>query len=660
MDKNIINIGILAHVDAGKTTLTENMLYASGAIRNKGSVDAGTAITDQLELERRRGISIRTAPVSFRWKNSTINLIDTPGHADFVSEVERSLYIMDGAILVLSAVEGVQSHTYLLWQALKSMSIPTIVVINKIDRQGADFHKVVSQLIKELKIAPAILHNPINEGDSASSFTDLWGNEGDEELRTHTLESLAAVDDIFMERYLEGEAFSRKEILKNTTAQAQNNNVVPILAAVAKNNIGTTELLDAITDIIPTAKATLPDNDLAATVFKVEHDPVLGRLAHIRIFSGSITAKDLVYNHSQQSEMKVATIKKNHTNRYLDTGIVECGDMGILSGMFKIRPGDILGNPDGVQEKKPLQMPVLTIQIHAAEDADYGKLGAALEKIDAEDPNLGFKWYKEDQEMHVTLTGYMRMQVLKADLQNRFGVDIHYDSPTVIYKETPVSVANGFVEYTMPKPCWAVMGFKIAPGARGSGVAYSSEVGVNKIHRKYQNEVEHTIPKALKQGIKGWEVTDINITLTSGEDHEIHSRPGDFILATPMGIMDGLKNCGTKLLEPIYRYHIMAPEDTLGIIAGDINSMRGTIESPDFEDDTVRISGLIPVANSHDYGIRLSSLTKGKGIIRFEFSGYNECPDGEGKERPFKGVNPLDRSQWILHYRGAFKSDDRR
>lgn len=660
MEKQIRNIGILAHVDAGKTTLTENMLFASGAIRSKGSVDAGTAITDQMELEKKRGISIRTAPVSFLWKNQTINLIDTPGHADFVSEVERSLYIMDSAILVLSAVEGVQSHTYLLWHALKSMKIPTIIVINKTDRQGADFRKVVSQLIKELKIQPAILHNPVDEGESGANYTDLWDEEGGEdELRTITLEALSANDDELMERYLEGANFSRKEIITNIKAQIKDNNVVPILSAVAKNDIGTKALMDAMIEVLPPSAPSLTNSEPAATVFKVEHDPVFGRLAHVRLFNGKLTAKDVVYNHSQQTEMKIATIKKNQTSKYVDTGVIECGDIGILSGMPDIRPGDILGNPAGVRAKKQLQTPVLTIQIHPEEESDYGRLGEALEKIDAEDPNLGFRWYKDDKEMHVTLTGYMRMQILQAELKSRFGIGIEYDEPTVIYKETPVSSATGFVEYTMPKPCWAVMGFRIEPGEPGSGVVYSSEVGVNKIHRKYQNEVERTIPKALQQGIKGWEVTDIKITLSAGEDHEIHSRPGDFILATPMGIMDGLMNAGTKLLEPVYRFHIIAPEESLGSIAGDINAMRGVIESPEFEDEMVKISGLVPVATSHNYGIRLSSITKGKGIIRFEFSGYQECAEGEGKERPYKGVNPLDRSQWILHYRGAYKADDR-
>ena len=659
MKQQIRNIGILAHVDAGKTTLTENMLYASGAIRSKGSVDSGTAITDQMDLEKKRGISIRTAPVSFQWRGSTINLIDTPGHADFVSEVERSLYIMDCAILVLSAVEGVQSHTYLLWQALKSMNIPTIIVINKTDRQGSDFRKVVNQLITELKIMPAVMHSPVNEGDATATFTKLWHEDGESELQTITLESLASNDDELMERYLEGESFSQKEINEKITIQARKNNIVPVLGAVAKNDIGTTELLDIITDIFLPAVSTLPNNDTAATVFKVEHDPVFGRLAHVRLFSGAMNARDVIFNFSQQTEMKIASIKKNLTSKYIDTGVIECGDIGILSGMPDIRPGDILGNPDGVHEKKQLQTPVLTIQIHPENEADYGKLGDALEKIDAEDPNLGFKWYKDDKEMHVTLTGYMRMQILKAELKSRFGIDIEYDEPTVIYKETPSSAATGYVEYTMPKPCWAVMEFRIEPGEPGSGITYNSEVGVNKIHRKYQNEVERTIPRTLQQGIKGWEVTDIKVTLSGGEDHEVHSRPGDFILATPMGIMDGLKNAGTKLLEPIYRFTIMAPEEALGSIASDINGMRGTIESPVFEEDRVKIGGLIPVSTSHDYGIRLSSITKGKGIIRFEYAGYQECPEGEGKERPYKGINPLDRSQWILHYRGAFKADER-
>lgn len=660
MNKGILNVGILAHVDAGKTTLTENMLYTSGAIRTKGNVDAGTTTTDRMALEKKRGISIRTAPVSFQWKDYTLNLMDTPGHADFVSEVERSLYIVDSAILVLSAVEGVQSHTYLLWEALRKMGIPTLMVINKVDRQGADFRRVVMQLSKELAIAPVVLYSPVAEGLSSANITNLWCHEAaDPELRTLSLESLAIGDDAFLAKYLEGDLFSYEEIIEHTLRQTRERRVVPVVASIAKNEIGTTELLDTVTTLFPPASPTLSADELAAIVFKVEHDPTFGRLAHVRLFSGSLTTKDLILNHTQQKEIKIATIKKNFTAKQVDMGTIAPGDVGILSGIPDIRPGDILGNPAGVRQKMKLIPPVLTIRIHPEQEADYGKLGEALRHIDAEDPNLGFQWHKEEREMHLTLTGIIRMQILAAELEERFGIAVRFDTPSIIYKETPISSSTGFVEYTMPKPCWAVMAFRIEPGARGSGVVYRSEVGVNRIHRKYQNEIERTIPQALRQGIKGWEVTDIKITLVGGEDHEMHSRPGDFILATPMGIMEGLRRAGTRLLEPIYRYHILAPEETLGSIAGDMNKMRGSIETPVFEEGMVRVSGWVPVATSHEYSIPFNSLTKGKGILRFQFAGYRECPEGEGKERPYKGVNPLHRSQWILHHRGAYKADER-
>lgn len=662
MENNYRNIGVLAHVDAGKTTITENILFISGSTRKLGNVDQGTAITDNMEMEKQRGISIKAAPVALQWKGNAINLIDTPGHADFISEVERSLQIVNGAILVVSAVEGVQSNTYLLWQALKAAKMPAIIVINKVDRAGSDYRRVIEQLVSELKISPVPLNTVEDEGLSNASLMDCWNplSSNYSPLQITALEALANNDDLFMEDYFEGKNFSKAEVFAQIQKQTTKAQIVPVMASVAKKNLGTEELLDFICELLPVSTPVLENSDLSAMVFKVEHHPVAGRLAHVRVFNGQVASRLVVENYSQQKEMKVASIKKKFTNKYIDVSTIDCGDIGILTGMPDVRPGDILGNPEGIPVRQILQAPVLTIQIHPENMADYGRLGEALEIMDAEDPNLNFQWFKDDREMHLTLTGTIRMEILGAELEERYDISTTFDEPTVIYKETPSSIAEGYVEYTMPKPCWAVMTFRVEPAERGSGIAYKSIMGVNKIHRKYQNEIERTVPKALEQGIQGWAVTDLNITLVGGEDHEIHSRPGDFILATSMGIMRALQNAGTSLLEPIYKFYIVAPEEHLGAIASDITAMRGTINTPSFEEDIVKVSGLVPVATSHQYGIRLSSVTKGKGILRFEFAGYQACPDGEGQSRAYKGVSPLDESKWILHHRGAYKADDRK
>lgn len=299
------------------------------------------------------------------------------------------------------------------------------------------------------------------------------------------------------------------------------------------------------------------------------------------------------------------------------------------------------------------------MKVKPAKREEIQKLADALTELNAEDPLLDFQWFREDHEFQLKLMGGMQKEILTGILKNRFGVEAEFESPTVIYKETPSKLATGYVEYTMPKPCWAVMKFEVEPLPPGSGLQFDSKVRVDDIQRKYQNEVEATIPKILQQGIKGWEVTDLKVTLTDGEDHEMHSRPGDFILATAMGVMRALKNAGTNLLEPVYDFVLVFPEEYLGPIASDLTQMRGNFDTPDFSGGMVRLKGKVPVATSLDYPIRISSLTSGRAQIRFTFGGYQPCTNAQGQTREYKGVNPLDESLWILHNRGAYKADER-
>ncbi len=663
MSKKIINIGVLAHVDAGKTTITENMLYLSGATRAKGSVDNGTTITDSLDIEKRRGISVRSAATTFNWNGVQVNLIDTPGHADFSAEVERCLSILDGAILVVSAVEGVQAHTFLLWEALQSMKIPTIVVVNKLDRQGADFSNVLDEIENELGIKPFPLHSPQNEGAGNANFTPLW--EGNELLcdasgiKNRAIEGVAELDETLLEQYLDG-------IIPDNTTMLQLANryflklvLAPVLITVAKENIGIEALLNTVTQYF-ISNANNAENDFSALVYKVEHDIKLGRLAHIRVFSGMVKPRNSVLNATQGNNVKVAQLKKVFTQKLQDITELLAGDVGVVSGLANVMAGDILGNTEYVPKPTTIQQPVLTVQVKAVKSGQYAALADALNLLNAEDPTLGFLWYKEEEELHLKLMGAIQVEILQSIILQRFGIECKFLEPTVIYKEIPKTKAEGFAKYTMPKPCWAIVKFVIEPGELGSGVVYTSNVSVDKIARKYQNEVENTIYKALRQGIKGWEVTDLKITLTGGEDHEVHSNPGDFILATPMGIMDGLKNTGTELLEPMYSFEIKASEQLLGPITSDLNKMRATFANPEFNNGRFVLKGLTPVATSMDYSIRLNSLTGGKGKIKLSFGGYQKCTDSQGVVRKYKGVNPLDTSQWILHKRGAYKADEQK
>jgi len=659
MTLKIRNIGILSHVDAGKTTITEQCLFFGGALAQPGDVNQGTTVSDNLDIEKQRGVSVRASGVSFPWKGYQINLIDTPGHTDFSAEVERSLQIMDGAILVVSAVEGLQPHTFALWEALKNRKIPVVVFINKIDRPGADFGKVVDDLESEFGIFTFTRYCPQHEATSDSKIVDVLKNKTVVAGHfDHSIENLANLDEQILEAYLENNAISEETIFSKIKFYTHQRTIIPVYAGIAKKGTGIPELLNGIISNFPdTPKSS---GHLAALVYKIEQNQILGRLAYVRLFDGEINVRDNVLNFTTGKKDKVAQIKKSYIGKLIDQQVLKNGDIGIITGFPDVLAGDILGQNHNIPPPTALQVPMMTVQVTPEEDDEYTQLAHALEVLNLEDPKLNLKWYKDEHELHIDLMGKIQLEILDSILRQRFDLKAKFGKPTVIYKETPLNPGNGFAKYTMPKPCWAVITFAIEPGIRGSGLTYKSVVSVDKIKQKYQNEIRDSIPKALQQGIKGWEVSDINITLIGGEDHEIHSRPGDFILATPMALMNGLSKTGTSLLEPVLNFVIKAPEELLGKITGDLHKMRGVFKTPTFSNGNFELTGKVPAATSLDYAIKLGSVSGGKGLIRFSFHGYESCSDDLGATRPYKGVNPLDSSRWILHARGAFKADERK
>ncbi|MGB0897160.1 MAG: GTP-binding protein [Flavobacteriaceae bacterium] len=659
MSTPIINLGILAHVDAGKTTLTEHLLYNSGAIRNIGSVDKGSTNTDSLAIEKERGISVKAAATSFLWNNTKINIIDTPGHIDFSSDTERALCVLDAAVLVVSAVEAVQSHTINLWDALQKLQIPTFIFVNKIDRQGADFEAVLQQLENDLKLSAVPLYNAVNEGLDNASIQNVFNNSTTQtHYKDKAIESILEHNNALMERYINSEDISDQEYLNNIRELIDTNHIAPIYCGVAKNNLGVVELLDGITNYCTIPKPNV-SKKLSAYVFKLEHHKTNGVMAYVKVFSGILTSKSLVKNYTQNIDTKINQTKALENTKLIDNVDLKPGDIGIITGVPGTKAGDILGCFENIPKLPQLHIPVLTVQVTPKKEADYNKLTEALLQIDREDPSLNFKWHKAEQELQLLLMGHMQIEVLSHTLQRRFQLEAHFTPPEVVYKETISDPAEGYIRYWMPKPCWAIMTFLIEPAQLNSGVTYRSIVSQNDIHQKYQNEIERTIPKALAQGLLGWEVTDVTITLIKGEDHNVHSRPGDFNLATPMGIMKGLKSGGTHLLEPILSFSIRTHEQYLGTITSELTSRRAIFNSPEFHDEQFSLTGKIPVATSLDLSIKLNSITSGKNRLLVQFYGYDRCPEGQGKSRDYRGVNPLDEAQWILHRRGAYKADER-
>ncbi len=652
MISNIRNIGILAHADAGKTTITEHFLFAGGATKKLGSVDNGTSQTDFLNVEKERGISVRSANTAFIWDDVHINMIDTPGHVDFSADVERILSVIDAAILVISAVEGIQAHTETLWTALKVHKIPTLIFINKIDRIGANTENVLDEIHKELTKNTIQLQQTINEGSNDAAIFSCWDATKRNE---NIIETIATTSEILLDKYINGKTITIDEADLYLAKAVHRCDLYPVLMGSAKNNMGIEALLNAAVLYFPSPKGD-EKKDLSALVYRIEYDKNIGKIAHVRIFDGSISNRAVVNNSSRNVQEKITRIRKVSNGKYEDVANAFAGDVIGICGFNAAQTGDVLGKDSVfISHGISLCTPLLTVQLKALNEKDYAALASAIQELSIEDPSLDFQWLKDEKELHVKIMGWIQIEVLERIIEDRFQIKAKFENPTVIYKETPSMIAEGYVRYWMPKPCWAILKFRIEPGKRGSGVKYESKIGVNDVLQKYQNEVERTIPVALQQGIKGWEVTDLKITLIAGEDHEMHTHPGDFVVATPMGIMDGLVNSGTTLLEPMISFKISSTEDLLGSITSDITQMRGNFESPQMDNGRFILTGLLPLATSLDYPVKLSSRSGGKAKISTQFHSYRECSDEQGVTRAFKGISPLDTAKYILKARKALQ-----
>ena len=646
---DIRNIGILAHVDAGKTTLTEQLLYLCGAVRQPGNVDEGTAQTDWLEVEKRRGISVKTACARLEYGGGVVQLIDTPGHVDFAGEVERSLAALDGAVLVLSAVEGVQAHTLLLWEALRRMDLPVLLVINKIDRAGSRVADVLGQIGRELTAAFLPMQRAEGEGGAACAVRPR--TFADPVFREEALLAAAEADPALEDAYLEGRPVDDETLEKALTRAARAGKLTPVLLASAKLGVGMRELMDGIVRFLPSAD-TREDTPLSGVVFAIEHDPVMGKAAHVRLFGGQLRNRDAVPVLGRSEMEKITQIRRISGSRATDAGVLRGGEIGALYGLPSIRAGDILG---AQERRRPgrLAVPLLLVRAFPSCEEELSPLLDALRELSEEDPLLGLEWNREKREIYLRITGKIQLEILSERLAGRYRLHANFSAPSVIYKETPAAPGEGSERYTMPKPCWACLTLRMEPLPRGSGIVYRSVIKEKELPYRYQHHVETSVRETLAQGIHGWEVTDAAITLTAGEHHPIHTHPLDFFVATPVAFLRALTACGSRLLEPLVRVRLTAGEAHLGRVIGDILAMRGEFDSPVVTRDTFTLEAVLPVATSLDYPVTFRSLTSGKGSYSSRFAGYRECPPGCGEDTPRRGVDPLDRARWFLHARSA-------
>jgi len=635
---HLINLGILAHVDAGKTTAVEQMLYQFGGLRSLGSVDKGNTQTDFLPVERERGISVASASVTLETDKVKINIIDTPGHADFTGEVERALSVLDGVVLVVSAAEGIQSQTERFWKALREMNLPTIIFLNKIDRAGCEPAFVLQNLIE--KFSPKII--PINSHK----------NEGSLDV---TVENCNLSDDSILELCENDESLmdSLHRLESSFVSQAKEGLVFPLLYGAATASVGIAPLVDAISTYLPSA-LPLAEGEPAGRVYKVEHDKAIGKIAHVRLYGGTLRNRDTVTIFRpgiEPFQTKITQIRKVSGSKKDDIGLFYGNEIAAVCGMTGVRAGDTIGQ-ELERLSNSIATPLFSVQINGQAGKESQLLQAVSELSD-EDPLMNFDWNKEERELVIRIMGKIQLEVLEYLLQERYGLVVNFSPPSVIYKETPSNQGIGLERYTMPKPCWAVVKLQVDPLPMGSGLQYESVVSNNSLLYRYQNHVKTAVPEALKQGRLGWEVTDLKVTLIDGQHHHVHTHPLDFFLATPIAVMKALTDSGSTLLEPLVKLNLSADEGFASRLIGDILKMRGEFDSPVMAKGKVEIEAIVPVATSIDYSIQFSSLTSGRGIIKSDFFGYKECPLELGAMAKRRGVDPLDRDKWILHKRGA-------
>jgi len=573
---------------------------------------------------------------------------------DFTAEVERSLRVLDGAVLILSAVEGVQAQTEVIWKALRERHIPTLFFINKIDRMGANPELVMRDIKKLLtdQILPiqkiSGLENGVPVISNLLAADPLSNFLPDERF----LETLCENDDILLKKWLNGVRITNIEMEESLIRQTRMAQLVPVLFGAALKEIGTVDLLNAIINYLPPPVGD-PEGPVSGVVFRLEKDKDMGRIAHVRLYSGTLKNRDIVYNTTRDLQEKITQIRKVYARKHEDIGILRAGDIGSVCGLSQIKIGDILGDEQNVPQAAHLAVPLLLVQVFPESNATVSETVAALQELADEDPLLGLEWIKEERKIHIKIMGTIQLEIIENMLKNRFLLSVTFGAPTVIYKETPSCAATGYISYTMPKPCWAILEFYIKPLPLGSGVKTGGWVREEKLHMRYQNQVWQTIPAALRQGPLGWEVTDLEITLLNGEHHIFHTHPLDFVTATPMGIMNGLMNTGTTLLEPMITCRITAPEGNISKVLGDIIQMRGTFSAPIIENDRFQVQARLPVATSMDYSTRLGAITGGRATMISHFDGYEPCPIELGATTPYRGVNPADVAKYILSIRKA-------
>jgi ribosomal protection tetracycline resistance protein len=652
-----LNLGILAHVDAGKTTLTERLLHAAGVIDEIGSVDDGSTQTDSLALERQRGITIKSAVVSFTIGDVAVNLIDTPGHPDFIAEVERVLSVLDGAVLVVSAVEGVQAQTRVLMRALQRLRVPTLIFVNKIDRRGARFEPVLQGIRDKLSPAIVAMGSAGGLGTRGASFAPY--RAGDAPFARELVELLADHDDALLAAYVDDEsAVSYARLRGGLAAQARRARVHPVFFGSARTGAGVDELTAGIADLLPAAEAG-GDGPVSGTVFKIERGPRGEKIAYVRMFSGTVRTRDRL-RIGDDGEGKVTAVSGP------DGGAaIAAGQIGKLWGLGDVRIGDAIGTPrTAAPGRQSFAPPTLETVVVPRRRADRGALRVALDQLAEQDPLIDLRQDELRQEISVSLYGEVQKEVIQATLANDFGVDVTFRATTTICIERPDGTgAAAEILGEEPNPFLATVGLRIDPAPIGSGVEFRLEVELGSMPFAFFRAVEETVKETLRQGLHGWEVTDCTVTMThSGYaarqshahavfDKSMSSTAGDFRNLTPLVLMSALRRAGTRVYEPMHRFQLEIPADTLGAVPPVLVQLGGVPQATAIRGPTCTLEGEVPAARVHELRRQLPALTRGEGILETAFERYHPVR-GEIPDRPRSDDNPLDREEYLRRLAG--------
>jgi elongation factor G len=681
----IRNIGIIAHIDAGKTTTTERILFYTGRTYKIGEVHEGTAVMDWMPQEQERGITITSAATTAMWNDHIINIIDTPGHVDFTVEVERSLRVLDGGVVVFDAVAGVEPQSETVWRQADKYLVPRICFVNKMDRVGANFERTVQMIIDRLGAKPVPIQLPIGLEDTFQGVVDLVeGNavifldelgrerqvvavpddmhEHYEKARQEMIELIAETDDELMLMYLEGVELSTEELKRGLRKATIEGKLVPVLCGSALKNKGVQKMLDAVIDYLPSPEDRPPmygvapgydDDDETAEkirrlptdeepftglVFKLVADPYVGKLAYFRVYSGTIESGSYIYNSVQNQRERVGRLLKMHANHREDIKEANAGDIAAMVGPKQSFTGDTICDPNHpiVLEKIRFPEPVIELAVEPKTKADQDKLSMALVRLSEEDPTFRVYTDHETGQTIIKGMGELHLEVLVDRMRREYKVEANQGKPQVSYRETIsrlVDIEGRFVRQSGGKGQYGHVKVKLEPLSQGTGFEFVNGIVGGVIPREYIPAVEQGLKEAMHTGvIAGYPVVDIKATLYDGSYHEVDSSEMAFKIAASMALKEGVRKGRPLLLEPIMRLEVVTPEDFLGTVLGDLNSRRGRVEGMELRGNAQIVYAYVPLASMFGYTTDLRSATQGRATSSMEFHHYEALPDALAQE----------------------------